>query len=198
MGHACSILTFPEKMSTREISKKCGEWATYNCDIQERGGRGYDYLDVNFTSKVFDSYEEAENYLVDSFGNYRELAVRYKKYPKIKENKAIADLDRRIAEYNARCYELNKPHYANVTQKTVKCKKCGSSLATEYCGETYRNTCPVCRADLRPESVLKKIEDYEKTIQDLKNRKRNEEKKQNQKNASKAELMWAVACEVHC
>ena len=27
---------------------------------------------------------------------------------------------------------------------------------------------------------------------------KDEEKKQNQKNASKAELMWAVACEVHC
>lgn len=198
MGHACQILTFPVTMSTRKISAECGEWATYNCDLQERCGRGFDYLDVRFTDKVFNSYDEAEEYLNSTFGNYREIAVKYKKYPKVQPNKNIADLERRIDEYSKRCNELNKPHYASVTQKTVKCKSCGSSLATEYCGKTYRNICPICRADLRPESVLKKLADYEKTIQDLQKRKKEEEKKQNQKNARKAELMWAVACEVHC
>ena len=198
MGHACEILTFPVSMPTKKISAECGEWATYNCDLQERGGRGYDYLDVRFTDRVFNSFDDAKEYLDGTFGNYRQIAVKYKKYPKVEPNKVITDLDRRIDEYNKRCNELNKAHYAKVAQKTVKCKKCGSSISTEYCGRTYYNSCPVCRADLRPESVLKKLADYEKTINDLKKRRKEEEKKQNQKNVSKAELMWAVACEVHC
>ena len=198
MGHACEILTFPASMPTSKISAECGEWATYNCDLQERGGRGYDYLDVRFTDRVFDSFDEAEDYLNGTFGNYRQIAVKYKKYPKIQPNKAIADIEKRIEDYSKRCNELNKPHYANVKQATVKCKYCGSSLATRYCGTSYRNICPICRADLRPESTLKKLADYENTISDLKKKLKDEEKKQNQKNAAKAELMWAVACEVHC
>lgn len=198
MGHCCDILTFPASMSTRKISKECGVWATNNCDLEETGGYGYDYLDVKFTDKVFNSYDEASEYLEGTFGDYRQIAVKYKKYPKVQQNKTIADLKRRISEYRIRCNELNNPHYANVKQATVKCKKCGSSLATNYCGRTYYNTCPVCRADLRPESTLKKLEDYEKTIIDLNKKLKDEEKKQNQKNISKAELMWAVACEVHC
>jgi len=198
MGHACEILTFPVSMSREKISKECGRWATCNCDLEERGGCGYDSLDVKFTYETFDTYDEAEKYLEGTFGNYREIAVKYKKYPKVQPSKAITDLERRIEEYSKRCNELNKPHYANVTQKTVKCKICGSSLATEYCGQTYRNICPVCRADLRPDSILKKIDSYEATIIDLKKKLKDEEKKQNQKNAAKAEMFWAVACEVHC
>ena len=198
MGHACSILTFPEKMSNKEISKKCGEWATYNCDLQERGGYGYDYLDVRFTNKIFDCYEDAEKYLNDTFGCYSEIAVRYKKYPKVQPNKAISDLERRIMEYATRITEIDELHYKGVTQATVKCKKCGSSLSTEYCGKTYHNSCPVCRAELRPESTMKKRESYQKTMKDLKEKLRSEEKKQNLRNAAKVEYYWAVACEVHC
>ena len=198
MGHACEILTFPEKISTREISKKCGEWATYNCDLQETGGFGYEYLNVNFTTRIFDSYEEAKKYLDGTFGNYREIAVRYKEYPKIQPNKTISDLERRIMEYATRITEIDEPHYKGVAQATVKCKSCGSSLSTKFCGKTYYNSCPVCRAELRPESIMKKRESYQNTMYDLKEKLKSEEKKQNQKNSTKAQLYWAVACEVHC
>ena len=99
MGHCCQILTFPASMPTKKISKECGVWATYNCDLQERGGYGYDYLDVRFTEKVFNSYDEAREYLDGTFGDYRQIAVKYKKYPKVQPNKAITDLERRIDEY---------------------------------------------------------------------------------------------------
>lgn len=197
MGHCCQILTFSDRESKTNISRQCGTWANRNCDHEENPS-GYEYLDVRFTDRIFDSFDEAEDYLKETFGNYRQIAVRYKKYPKVEPSKVITDLERRISEYRIRCNELNKPHYANVKQSTVKCKACGSSLATRYCGLSYRNTCPVCRADLRPESTMKKLADYEKTINDLNKKLKDEEKKQNQRNASKAELMWAVACEVHC
>lgn len=198
MGHCCQILTFSEKVSKKEISERCGRWATCNCDLEERGGFGYDTLDVHFTEKIFDCYEDAEQYLESTFGDYREIAVRYKKYPKLEPNKAIEDLKRRLDEYQKRICKIDVPHYANVTQSTVKCKNCGSSLSTKYCGKTYNNLCPVCKAELRPESVMKKRDSYKKTLSELQQKLKAEDRKQNQKNASKAEMFWAVACEVHC
>ena len=82
----------------------------------------------------------------------------------------------------------DEPHDAHVTQATVKCKSCGSSLATKFCGKTYNNLCPVCRAELRPESVMKRRESYKKTLSELQARLKTEDRKQNQKNASKAEM----------
>ena len=198
MGHACTILTFPEKISKYEITKRCGRWATCNCDLEERGGFGYDYLDIRFTDKVFDSYDEASEYLEGTFGNYREIAVRYKQYPKMEPNKTMVSLQNRIKEYEDRIREIEKPHWATTSYEKIRCSNCGSTLATNYCGKSYNNYCPVCKADLRPKSLLDRMEKYIQTVNDLKEKLKAEQKKQNMKMASKAEYMWAVACEVHC
>lgn len=199
MGHNCTVLTFPEKMSNKEIRKNCARWATCNCDLEERGGYGFDDFDVNFTNKIFEDYDEAEEYLEDTFGHYRQIAVRYKKYPKVEKSKTELDLERRIEEYSTRICQIDCiPHYANTSYATIKCKHCGSALSTAYCGKTFNNTCPVCREDLRPESVLKKKESYQATVMELQKKLKAEVKRQNLKIASKVEYMWAVACEVHC
>lgn len=199
MGHACSILSFSEKMSNKEIRKECAYWATCNCDLEERGGYGFDDFDVNFTNKIFEDYDEAVEYLEDTFGHYGQTAVRYKKYPKIEKSKTELDLERRIEEYSKRIHAIDfTPHYAKVSQATVKCKHCGSSLSTAYCGKTFNNICPICKNDLRPESVLKKKESYQQTVMELQKKLKTEVKRQNLNIASKVEYMWAIACEVHC
>ena len=199
MGHAITMLTFEENMPKSKIQERCDDWGNGNCDLQERGyalrGLGYP---INFTSWVFNSYEEAKKYLDTTIGNYRQTAVKYKVYPKTEPSNIILDLERRIKEYKNRIAELNKPHYANVKQATVKCKKCGSSLATSYCGRTYYNQCPICKEDLRPESTLQKIEQYNNTIKELEQKRVDEIKKQNVKNESKVTYRWMVCCEVHC
>ena len=199
MGHAIAMLTFEENMSKSKIQERCDNWGNSNCNIEERGyalqGLGYS---INFTSRIFNSYNEAYDYLDTTTGNYRQTAVKYKVYPKVEPSSTILDLERRIKEYKNRIAELNKPHYANVKQATVKCKKCGSSLSTSYCGKTYYNQCPICKEDLRPESTLQKIEQYNNTIKELEQKRVDEIKKQNMKNESKVTYRWMACCEVHC
>lgn len=200
MGHACSILTFEKGETKEKIQAECDEWGSWNCDPGERGGCwGGLGGPVRFTSQVYETYEEAEKYLDTTFGNYRQTAVRYKKYPKpAKDPKEVTDLERRIKEYTARIADIDAPHYKGVKQATVKCKKCGSSLATEYCGKTYYNSCPVCRTDLRPQTLLDRRAKYAGTVEDLRARLLEAKKNQDKKSGKQPTLCWAVACEVHC
>ena len=199
MGHAVSILTFDAKENRKSIQAECDEWGNENCDARERGGHwGGLGFPIQFKDRIFDSYEEAEEYLMGAAGNYDQIAVKYKVYPKTKPNRTIKDLEDRIAEYRRKIETLNQPHYMGVKQATVKCKACGSSIATQFCGKTFRNNCPVCRAELRPQSTLDRLKKYEDTVKDLEKRLKDEKKKQDKKNESKVTYHWAVCCEVHC
>ena len=198
MGHICQILTFKEKNYTKSrIQAECDDWGNCNADFEERGClAGLGSL-VNFTSRIFETQKQAEDYLESTFGNYRQIAVRYKvSDPKKMNTKTIQDLKRRIAEYRKRITELNKPHYQGVKSKTVKCKHCEAVLPTSYCGKSYMNRCPICKEDLRPASVLDKEKAYKKTVEDLSEKLDAEIAKLSQ--TTGYELYWAVACEVHC
>ncbi len=200
MGHAISVLTFPCSESIDSIQKACDEWGEYNCDLEERGGfgRGLGHS-IRFKNELtFDSYRKAYDWLMNHCGNYENYAVRYYKYPMLEDTKKIADIKRRIVEVKARIAALEKPHFKGVKQSTVKCKKCGSSLATKYCGESYRNNCPICHSDLRPMTTLNQLAKANALLNELQEKLMNENDKQNSKNIAKAELQWAVCCEVHC
>ena len=197
MGHTIEMLSFDAAMDRKQIQKKCDIWGDHHADLEERGwcmGQGLG-SPVRFTDLVFDSEEEASEYLIKTTGNYRQTAVKYKVHPEVKKTKAMEDLERRVGEYRIRIADLNKPHYMGVKQATVKCNSCGSSLATAYCGKTYNNSCPVCRAELRPQSILQKREQYGSTLRELEKRLAAEEKKNVRKEQCK--LFWMVCCEVH-
>ncbi len=201
MGHACSILTFPASMKMQEIQRRCDDWGNANADLQERGyslnGLGYP---VHLKSLVFETRDEAEDYLEKTFGNYNQIAVKYKA-PKVKPKtpKNAENLERRIKEYDQRIAKLQEPHFKGVKSKTVKCKHCGAVLPTSYCGRTFNNSCPVCREDLRPDSVLEKLDKYRNTRKEL-IRERDKELDLAERKASAKgfDLYIAVACEVHC
>lgn len=200
MGHACQILTF-ETEDKKKIQARCDEWANANCDPWEHGGRyncgGLGY--INYTSKVFDSYNEACAYLESTFGNYRQTAVQYRQYPNRKDSKKETALKEKVKKtwetYDALA---NKVHYKDVTSKYIACSKCGSKFSTEYCGKTWGNVCPICRADLRPKTTLDRIASLKKSWEDAKVALNEEVKKENDKNKKNSKLCWAVACEVHC
>lgn len=199
MGHMCNVLTFDAKMKKEAIERECGKWADENCDRRENP-RGYDSLSINFTSRVFENYLAACEYLDTTFGNYRQTAVQYKEYPEFAPTKAMQAVNAQIKKYSDLLGELNKPHYANpnIKSKTIKCKACESVLAIKYCGHSYRNNCPVCGADLRPTTVLDKEKAYNTKVEELRNKYRELERAEQKKLESKAVLKWAVACEVHC
>lgn len=199
MGHTCQVLTFDAaKYTKQQIQDRCDEWGNYNADLEERGGCLCGLgSPIQFTNLVFDSRDEADAYLDKTFGRYNQTAVRYKQYPPVKPSADIADLNRRIGEYDQRIAKLNAPHYRGAKQATVKCKKCGSSLATAYCGTTWHNNCPVCREEMRPQSTLDKIDSYKHTVITLKDKRDKLVKERDRKRKEQPVLFWAVACEVH-
>lgn len=195
MGHTCDILHF-ETDDKKRIQAECDRWGNREADIEERGyslcGLG---SNIRFTDRVFDDIESADEYLYGTFGNYSQIAVRYKIYKATKSTKAKQDLERRIMEYRKRIAELRRPHYAGVKVKTIKCKKCGAVLPTEYCGRAFNNNCPICHGELRPQTVLEKEQSYMQTLNELEKKYNQLEKEQNKK--ASYTLGWAVACEVH-
>lgn len=89
MGHAQEILTFSGDKDKSYITSVCTEWGNYNCDPHEHGVNcDCGGIFPNFTTMVFDHYEDAENYLNETFGNYRQIAVQYKKYPVVTSSPA--------------------------------------------------------------------------------------------------------------
>lgn len=199
MSHCQEILTFDAKTDRAVIGQKCGRWADTHCDKQENPS-GYDTLDICFTDYVFDNYEDACDYLSRTFGDYREIAVKYFDYPQFKVTKAMIVVDEQIEKYRNILAELDKPHYADPTLKsiTVKCKYCNAVLPTKYCGKSYRNNCPICGNDLRPTSTIEKVGKYNEKLNELYKKRKQLVSAEQKKNKSKATLRWAVGCEVHC
>jgi len=199
MGHACEILTFKENTNKKTIATECTRWGDMNVDPYEHGGEcDCGGISPYYTNRMFDTYEEAEKYLESTFGNYRQTAVRYKAPVKpYKRSKTAEKLYEKYKKYNAELNELaNKLYYKDSKCKTVRCKHCGATLPTEYCGKSYRNCCPVCNKDLRPQTVINKIH----SLNDKKNEtnKKLTECEKAEKAKMKQEIYWAVACEVHC
>ena len=194
MGHTGQILVFPESMSKKEIQTKCDLWGDHNCDLEERGwilGNGLGFP-IKWTDRVFDCRDDAEEYLEHTFGNYRQTAVRFKE---AKTTSAMAQVKKSLEKNLQELTELSGTlHYKNAAAKMITCKKCGSSIATAYCGKTWNNNCPVCKSDLRPKSTLDRIQAKKQKVKILQEKYREEERRTAKQNSS---MYWAVACEVH-
>ena len=199
MGHTRDVLTFPLKISEQEINAVVSDWNYNHMDWKEAGyphRENYSVKTIYERNRIFDSFDDAVEYVKykADWGGY---AVKYREYPEFKPTKAMQDLQKRIFEYRKRIDALNKPHYKGVKQATIKCKRCGASLPTSYCGKTWFNDCPICRAELRPQSVLDKQKNYRNTLKDLEKRYNTEVKKINEKNEAKAEIKWCVGVDAH-
>ena len=206
MGHTCAILTF-EHNDKKQIQAECDEWGNYNCDLQERGGNLYGLgSPVRFTDKCFDNLEDAENYLEKTFGDYRQIAVRYKTLPTKERRTAEFGFEastkgkalttkyyKTMKEVNA----FNEPHYKGVKSKYIKCRGCGSTLATEYCGTSWNNICPICKTDVRPDSVIEKMKAKKVKLKEVEKELKKAKEEYFSKMEKKKILAWAVACEVH-
>lgn len=122
-------------------------------------------------------------------GWYDQLAVRYyepapgftsKKYTELRE-KTRAAYDAYLAK--------NSIWARGLKSEYVGCKKCGSKLKREYINT---NKCPVCHAELRPESTLKSVEAAQarwKKAQAVENAYKNDH--------AKKKVMWLVKIEYH-
>lgn len=75
-------------------------------------------------------------------------------------------LDRELEELRGRLEQRNEPYWKHHADDTangmVTCPHCRSTLNTVYCGtrKSWRNQCPVCHTDLRPQPVLDQFDTW--------------------------------------
>ena len=192
MGHYVGYQDFSERATKSEM------FAMRAMLIEREGERDTDGTlmssDNGFTlhNIVCGSYEEAVEKIAEyDNGWYDDHGVKYYDYSGVRPTKQMLDLDKRISDMEKKKSEyIDENRVQNRKSETVRCPECGSRLAIGYLNTQY---CPLCRTDLRSETVRNKIQWFDRKIREL-NKKRSElEKKQK----SKASVRWLVKIEFH-
>lgn len=147
----------------------------------------------------FDTEDAAREFIEESDNAwYDQLAVRFLQYPNLNKSKTYDVLKERADRLRIRYEELRtKIHYEGVKSSFITCRTCQSKLASSYFGKRIRNTCPVCSADLRPESALAIIDTAKKNADKAKKDLITEERKLQEKQKKQVVVKWLVKIEYH-
>lgn len=156
----------------------------------EEGGGGIGR--IRWNEVLCENYDEAQKWIEShDSGWYDCLAVKFKSPIQEKEKSAkLKELDAKIKE----TYEIYDQRSSVLYPKTrtseyIGCAACGSRLASKH---LCSNKCPVCHADLRPETMLKSI-----ATAKAKWDKAQEARKEYVAKHSKKEIRWLVKIEYH-
>lgn len=189
MAHNIEYFTYPKNVNKASVQKDLNNYVAH-ADWQE-GCTGL-YRDIRWLDeKVYDSEEEAHAAInrMDR-GDYDQIAVLYQEYENVEDDKSRA-LYAKLQEASKEYYERNRLLYSNtVTSAFIGCKKCGSRLARTFLHDNY---CPVCKAELRPDHMLK-------AVSAAKNRMEKANKNYNDytfRKSKKNGLCWLVKIEYH-
>ena len=184
--HNIEHYNYPEKVNKKEVQAELNDYVSH--ETWQEGGGGID--PIRWNDYVCSSYKEAEEWIKKhDKGWYDQVAVKYYSPIKTKTAKVdelevkILDSYRIYTERNNACYPKTR------TSEFIGCSKCKSRLATKYLSGNF---CPVCHADLRPESTLKSIIAAE-------NKWKNAVKMREEyiDKHSKKEIRWLVKIEYH-
>ena len=153
------------------------------------GGHGIE--PIRWNDIVCKNYDEAVKWIeAHDKGWYDQLAVKYYEPVHGEKSKKIDELDAKIQE----AYKIYRERSSVVYPKTrtsefIGCNNCKSRLSSKHLN---RNHCPVCNADLRPETMLKSI-----AAAETKWKKAVENKKEYIETHSKKAIRWLVKIEYH-
>ena len=201
--HSIHYSPYEEDVKRKQVQ---AEWD----EIAWREGDGSGGLpgSINWLDhKIFNSYDEAKNWIENNDKSYWQVAVKYydycslrgtdKKLSKYKELSAKAD------EAKKKYEELNKTnHFAASKAKYIGCPHCGSKINAEIYNKPIHacnckhNYCPVCMKDMRPQTTLNKIEAAKVKWSKLEEQAKQEYEKQQKK--TKPVIKWLVKTEFHC
>ena len=187
MSHNIMHSTYPLNVNRGRVQN---EWDVYvsRADYGE-GASGLPNPIRWIENGVCENYEEAEKRIEElDDGWYDQIAVKYKQY-KPCTSKKYESLEHRLKEaYKILEERRNKVHYANVSSEFIGCKHCGSRISTKYIRGNY---CPICRADLRPASILRIVKKQEEKVEELRKQLSEEKRK------GKYDIYWLVKIEYH-
>lgn len=197
MGHQINYSVIND---TEKDKKECeADWN--ECARHEGYKEGCSGLSqpIRWINHTCESYDEAMKYIEShDKGWYDQLAVKFYDYPKIEGSKTYDNLKDRLSKALIKYEELkNKIHYEGVKSKFIACKNCESKLNSGYFGKGLKNTCPICKSDLRSATILETLENYKNNVEKLKKEIKAEEIKLQSKIKKKATEKWLVKVEYH-
>lgn len=188
MGHAIEFFSFPIKTDRKEMM---GEINHY---LSDEGA--YLYSGIKFIDKVLPDYDAAIDYIssIDS-GNYDQLAVKFVNFDKkTMTSKRLVDLESKYkeAQNNLRVF-ASKVVAKDFKSELVGCRHCGSKINKKYLGSNY---CPVCRGDMRNDTLLGRQKAMEEKVKKLEEQIRQEKKNITEKQKKK-DVWWVIKIEYH-
>lgn len=189
MGHATKHFDF----AVKGFDKKKAE-AYIDDYVRHASDSGSLYFPIKYIDRVFDSYQDASDYIESiATHDYDELAVKYKDYKKTEPSKKYIAAQEKVREAHNKYYALADAfHFADHTSEYIGCKNCGSKISRKYLRSNY---CPVCRTDMRPASTLSRLNSlnaaWDKAVNDLKAIERSEDAKK------PYEEHWLIRIEYH-
>jgi len=208
MGHAVDYMTFDRKTPRKTMRACVEDWAKHNVDPYEHSEDGniwnIDVYDGTLNGDrawhedmVYACRQDAEDAITRmDKGFYDDHAVLFYDVDSLKPTAAMNAIKRRQDETEKKREALIADSHAWTGRKSkyVTCEGCGSRLNVERLRSMRTCTCPLCRNDLRSETVLNRIKAYDEKIKELRGKYANEMKKLK----SKAAVKWLVKMEVHC
>jgi len=200
MSHNIHHQDYPEKVDKKKVEADINNYVSI--ETRYEGGHGL-VSPIRWIDVVCEDYNAACEYIdKHDSGWYDQLAVKYKEYPrpdKTKLNKYEELCQKAQAarkEYND--YESHN-HFKDVKAAFIGCPTCKSKINREiYTTKwtaTKANFCPVCREDMRSETMKKKSEAMKAKWDKLSKQAEEEMKKQQAK--LKPETRWLVKFEYH-
>ena len=187
MGHNIEYYDYKENENKRAILADLSNYVSHA--TWQEGGHGIDQ--IRWLEKdICASYSEAQKYIEAHDKKWYDcLAVRY--YEPIREkSKKIDELATKVRDAYRLYDERNSALYPKTrTSEFIGCSKCSSRLATKH---LKTNHCPVCHADLRPESTMKSIAAAKAKLE-----RAIKERDEYIDKHSKKEIRWLVKIEYH-
>lgn len=152
MGHTIQHYDYPGNADKKKVEQKLANYVAKRC-FQEGGHLSkIRWIDSEPCANEDEAHEKIER--LDK-GLYDCIAVKYYDTCNVPETEKIKTLRAASTQAYRKYNELSVAfHFANAKSEYIGCKNCGSKIARKY---LRRNFCPVCDADLRPETTLNRI-----------------------------------------
>ena len=192
MSHNIDYRSYPENVDRQKVLDDLNHYVAMEDWQEGSGGLLHGIRWYDFTPPCED-YSAAMKFLKkNDKGNYDNLAVRYFVYEQNERGKKRIDAAKTACVDAYRKYQAKEDvlYPTTITSAFVGCKACGSKLSREH---LHSNYCPVCRADLRPETTKNAIAAAKKRWKDAQVRVEQAEKA----NRGRAKHMWLIKFEYH-
>lgn len=152
MGHTVNYYSYSEAADKKKVEADLSTYVEKEC--WQEGGHMSKIRWINDAPCANEDEAREKIKRLDK-GWYDCIAVKYYDTCNVPETEKIKTLRTASTQAYRKYNELSAAfHFANAKSEYIGCKNCGSKIARKY---LRRNFCPVCNADLRPETTLNRI-----------------------------------------